>query len=63
MKNTYYPELPYPAAELSAYSLAVGVFVILLKSNEIIRFEPKEVESFKKWLENYRIRNVDEEVG
>ncbi|OJV52507.1 MAG: hypothetical protein BGO31_07605 [Bacteroidetes bacterium 43-16] len=61
MKNTFYPDLKYPIAELSAYSLAVGIFVISLISNEIIRFEPKDAECFKIWLEKYNIRNVDEE--
>lgn len=61
MKNTFYPSLKYPVADLSAYSLAIGIFVISLQSNEIIRFEPEDAASFKLWLEKYNIRNVDDE--
>lgn len=61
MKNTFYPQLEYPVSELSAYSLAIGIFVISLKSDEIIRFQPADVEHFKKWLQKYNVRNVDEE--
>ncbi|CDS93686.1 Nitrate/nitrite response regulator protein NarL (fragment) [Sphingobacterium sp. PM2-P1-29] len=61
MKNTFYPDFKYPVADLSAYSLAIGVFVISLKSDEIIQFKPKDAISFKMWLEKYNVRNVDEE--
>lgn len=61
MKNTFYPDLKYPVAELSAYSLATGKFVISLKTDEIIQFEPNDAETFKKWLQLYHVRNVDEE--
>ncbi len=61
MKNEFYPNLKYPVAELSAYSLAIGIFIISLKSDEIIRFQPVDVEHFKKWLQKYNVRNVDEE--
>lgn len=61
MKNTFYPDLKYPVADLAAYSLATGTFVISLKTEEIIQFEPTNVENFKKWLKQYHVRNVDEE--
>lgn len=61
MKNEFYPDLDYPLSELSAYSLAIGIFIISLKSDEIIRFEPKDEASFKSWLEKHNVWNVDEE--
>ena len=61
MKNTFYPELDHPVADLSAYSLSLDVFIISLKSDEIIRFQPADVEHFKKWLQRYNVRNVDED--
>lgn len=61
MKNTFYPDLKYPVADLAAYSLAAGKFVISLKTDEIIQFEPTDAETFKKWLQQYQVRNVDEE--
>lgn len=62
MKNEFYPNLKYPVEELSAYSIAIGIFVISLKSDDdIIRFEPSDVEHFKKWLKQNNVRNIDEE--
>ena len=61
LKKTYYPNLGYPVAELSAYSFSIGVFIIALKSEEIIRFVPENVMDFKAWLDRYHIRNIDEE--
>lgn len=61
MKQEFYPDLKYPVADLSAYSLAIDVFVISLKSDEIIQFKPSDADSFKSWLQKYSIRNVDEE--
>ncbi|RZJ83289.1 MAG: hypothetical protein EOO20_23070 [Chryseobacterium sp.] len=61
MKNTFYPDLKYPVADLAAYSLATGMFVISLKTDEIIKFEPTDAENFKEWLQQYNVRNVDEE--
>lgn len=61
MKHTFYPELRYPVADLSAFSQAIGLFVISLKSEEIIRFEPEDSERFKAWLQKYNVRDVDQE--
>lgn len=61
MKNTFYPGLEYPVADLSAFSQVVGIFFISLQSEVIIRFEPGDVEHFRSWLEIYHIRNIDEE--
>ena len=63
MKNTFYPNLPYPVADLSAYSLSVGMFFISLKTEEIIRFEPEDQEHFKKWLEKFEIRNIEQDLN
>ncbi|HAK29907.1 MAG TPA: hypothetical protein DCO90_11835, partial [Sphingobacterium sp.] len=59
MKKTFYPNLPYPVADLSAYTLCVGTFIISLKSEEIIRFEPEDQEHFKTWLEKFQVRDIE----
>ncbi len=60
-ETTYYPDLAYPASQLSAYSLSIDLFVISLKTEEIIRFKPDDVEQFKLWLEKFKIRDINEE--
>ncbi|GEM63940.1 hypothetical protein SF1_19220 [Sphingobacterium faecium NBRC 15299] len=62
MKNTFYPKLPYPVADLSAYTLSVGIFFISLKTEEIIRFEPEDQEHFKCWLEKFQVRNIKKDL-
>ena len=58
---TYYPNLAYPASQLSAYSLSIDLFVISLKTEEIIRFKPDDVQKFKQWLEKFKIRDINAE--
>lgn len=60
-KTTYYPDLAYPASQLSAYSRSMDLFVISLKTEEIIRFKPDDVTLFKLWLEKYGIRDINAE--
>lgn len=60
-KPLYYPDFDYPASQLSAYSLSMDLFVISLKTEEVIRFQPNDVKQFKQWLENFRIRDIDVE--
>lgn len=60
-KLIYYPDLDYPASQLSAYSFSLDLFVISLKTEEVIRFKPDDVEQFKLWLEKYGIRDINAE--
>ncbi|OJV55349.1 MAG: hypothetical protein BGO31_20685 [Bacteroidetes bacterium 43-16] len=62
LKKTFYPNLEHPVAELSAYALSMGLFIISLKSEEIIRFEPSDVAHFKSWLDRHKIRDINKDI-
>lgn len=53
----------YEASELSAYIFCIDTFVISLKNEEIVRFETREPEVFKEWLDAHGVRNVNDSIG
>jgi hypothetical protein len=50
---------PYSAEELSAFSLSMGTFIILLKNQQIVRYRCEDTASFTSWLEQNNVRNVN----
>lgn len=56
--DIFYPEFDYPASHLSAFSLCIDVFIISLKSGEIVRFKPHEIAHFKEWLSRFNVRDI-----
>lgn len=60
-QSIYYPDLKYPASQLSAYSLSRDLFVISLVTEEIIRFQPDDIQQFKLWLDEFEIRDINAE--
>ncbi|MBZ0098099.1 MAG: hypothetical protein K8F30_03395 [Taibaiella sp.] len=50
---------PYSAEELSAYIFSIDTFIISLKNEEIVRFVAPEPDSFKQWLDEHQVRNVN----
>lgn len=57
MKFTY-EGFPHRADELSAYIYGAGVFVLSLRSGEVIHHEPEDTDAFRNWLQYHRIRDV-----
>ena len=63
MYNLTYPGFDYSAAELSAYIYSIGLFIIALKPNGVIQYEPHNPELFRDWLRFHGIRDINNEVG
>lgn len=61
--HIFYPKFDHPAAQLSAFSLCIDVFIISLKNGEIVKFKPNEIEHFKEWLERFKVRNIASDDG
>lgn|GEM_PF-1329698 len=57
-EHIFYPEFEHPASQLSAFSLCIDVFIISLKSGEIVRFKPPEPAHFKEWLCRFKVRDI-----
>lgn len=57
MKFTY-EGFAHRADELSAYIYGAGVFVLSLRSGEVIHHEPADADAFRTWLQHHRIRDV-----
>ncbi|MBW7912574.1 MAG: hypothetical protein H3C54_02460 [Taibaiella sp.] len=53
-----YNGFPYLAAELSAFAVACGIFVISLKDGKIVHFTPDDEAHFYNWLISTSIREV-----
>jgi len=62
-KINHYPDFDYPATQLSAFAYSVGTFIISLKSGGIVRFDPKDVEHFRSWLINSKVRDISVDKG
>lgn len=58
--NKTYPELQFPASELSAFAVTINYFIISLKNGEIVHFEPDDVQSFYDWLIVNGVRDIRE---
>ncbi len=58
-----YPDFDYTATELSAYTFSVGVFIISLKSTNVVHFTPDDVEAFEKWLIKHHVRDIRKNKG
>lgn len=48
----------FSAAELSAYARTLDVFVISLRTGEVIRHYPDDVVAFEAWLRAHGVRNI-----
>jgi hypothetical protein len=53
-----YIGFPYLAAELSAFAVTCGIFVISLKSGKIVHFTPDDENHFYNWLVSTSVREV-----
>ena len=56
-------DFEHDASELSAYAYSVDTFVLSLKNKEIVRFVTTESDDFIRWLEQHRIRNINDTLG
>ncbi len=61
--GTKYPDFEYTAAELSAYTVSIDVFIISLKNQQLIHFTPKDADAFEKWLVKHHIRDIRKNKG
>ncbi len=55
-----YPSFPYTADQLSAYMERKGFFIISFKQGRILRHEPEDPVSFKKWLVDNNVRDIND---
>ena len=62
-EHNFYPDFDHPASQLSAFSLCLDVFIISLKSGEIVHFKPKEITHFKEWLYRSKVRDIEVDDG
>lgn len=53
-----YNGFPYQGTELSAFAVTCGIFVISLKSGNIVHFTPDDENHFYNWLMSINIREV-----
>lgn len=51
-------EFPYQSAELSAFAVTCGIFVISLKNGKIIHYTPDDEDAFYNWLLSVNVREV-----
>ncbi|MBN8784278.1 MAG: hypothetical protein J0G98_14560 [Terrimonas ferruginea] len=56
--NETYPAFNIPAAELSAFTVSIDLFIISLKNGELIRFTPDDVGRFYDWLISHNVRDI-----
>jgi len=60
---SYYEGLPYHSGELSAYlDTGFNFFMLSLKSGEIVRHSPRDVQAFTNWLKENKVRDVKDEA-
>lgn len=59
--NIEYENFAYTATQLSAYARTMDVFVISLRTGEIIQHCPENVSAFQAWLNHHHIRNIEQE--
>ncbi|ATL48939.1 hypothetical protein COR50_18175 [Chitinophaga caeni] len=58
-----YPGLEHKGATLSAFAVAIDVFILSLKSGELVRFTPDDPKKFRQWLEAHQVRDADKKQG
>lgn len=60
MKNSEHDffDFTYQHAELHKFIEASGIFSIMLKTGEIIHFQPESPEEFSAWLNKHRIPDL-----
>ncbi|MEZ5016285.1 MAG: hypothetical protein R2800_04480 [Flavipsychrobacter sp.] len=51
----------HAAAELSAYARTIDVFVIALRTGQIVQHTPPDAAEFEAWLHTHHIRNIDKD--
>lgn len=56
--TTRFSGFHYSAAELSAYARTLDVFVISLRTGEVIRHYPDDIVAFEAWLRAHGVRNI-----
>lgn len=59
--NNTYPALQFSAPELSAFAVAVDLFIISLKNGNLIHFVPDNTDNFYHWLITHNIRDIANE--
>lgn len=59
--NNTYPALAFPASELSAFAVAIDLFIITLKNGNLIHFVPDDKGRFYDWLITHNIRDIRNE--
>ncbi|MEZ5015734.1 MAG: hypothetical protein R2800_01675 [Flavipsychrobacter sp.] len=57
--TTRFAGFAHAAEELSAYGKTLEVFIIALRTGEVIHHTPKDAKAFEQWLQEHRIRDVD----
>lgn len=53
-----YQDFPYHPADLSAFGVTYGIFVISLKDGNIVHYTPGDEEEFYRWLQEQDVREV-----
>lgn len=61
-RENSYPGLDVKASELSAFGVAIDVFVLSLKNRELVRFTPDDPKAFRAWLSAHGVRDVDQAI-
>ncbi len=56
-----YEGFAYTSTELSAYARTMDVFVIALRTGDIIEHHPENPFAFQVWLRVHGIRNIEQE--
>lgn len=56
----HYPKFAYLAGELSAFTLSMDTFIILLKEGTVIKYKPGNAPGFYKWLVDNNVRCLDD---
>ncbi|MEZ5016440.1 MAG: hypothetical protein R2800_05255 [Flavipsychrobacter sp.] len=59
--TTRFAGFAYTATQLSAYARTMDVFVIALRTGEIIEHRPENAFTFQVWLNFHHIRNIEQE--
>ncbi|MBS1588204.1 MAG: hypothetical protein JST52_01190 [Bacteroidetes bacterium] len=54
----FFPDFPYSAHELSAFSFSFETFSVSLKTGEIVHFEAPEPKVFRLWLRENGVRDI-----
>ncbi|MBS1773935.1 MAG: hypothetical protein JST82_13840 [Bacteroidetes bacterium] len=63
MSTKNYPAFPHHASELSAFKLTLDIYIISLKNGNMVHFVPDDSDSFRRWLNQHHIRDIDNNDG